>query len=34
MENGKTGGLDPYSDNDEDVERVAKKFEQKYVSIS
>ncbi|KAM3958330.1 yemanuclein [Aphomia sociella] len=30
VENGKTAGLDPFSDNDDDVERVAKKFEQKY----
>ncbi|XP_013144865.1 PREDICTED: yemanuclein-alpha isoform X3 [Papilio polytes] len=30
VENGKTGGLDPFSDNDDDVERVARKFEQKY----
>ncbi|XP_050672862.1 ubinuclein-1 isoform X2 [Leptidea sinapis] len=29
-ENGKTAGLDPFSDNDDDVERVARKFEQKY----
>ncbi|XP_041970105.1 yemanuclein isoform X2 [Aricia agestis] len=29
-ENGKTEGLDPFSDNDDDVERVARKFEQKY----
>ncbi|CAG4960607.1 unnamed protein product [Colias eurytheme] len=30
VENGKTAGLDPFSDNDDDVERVARKFEQKY----
>ncbi|XP_039747549.1 yemanuclein isoform X2 [Pararge aegeria] len=30
VENGKTSGLDPFSDNDDDVERVARKFEQKY----
>ncbi|XP_053616722.1 ubinuclein-1 isoform X2 [Plodia interpunctella] len=30
VENGKTPGLDPFSDNDDDVERVARKFEQKY----
>ncbi|CAH2088242.1 unnamed protein product [Euphydryas editha] len=29
-QNGKTAGLDPFSDNDDDVELVAKKFEQKY----
>ncbi|XP_072945743.1 uncharacterized protein [Epargyreus clarus] len=29
VENGKTG-LDPFSDNDDDVEMVARKFEQKY----
>lgn len=32
VENGKTKGIDPFSDNDDDVERVARKFEQKYVS--
>lgn len=33
--NGKTNnGLDPFSDNDDDVERVARKFEQKYGSKS
>lgn len=30
QENGKTAGLDPFSDNDDDVEREARKFEQKY----
>ncbi|XP_069362153.1 ubinuclein-1-like isoform X5 [Maniola hyperantus] len=30
VENGKKTGLDPFSDNDDDVERVARKFEQKY----
>ncbi|XP_049878630.1 ubinuclein-2 isoform X2 [Pectinophora gossypiella] len=30
VENGKTEGLNPFSDNDDDVERVARKFEQKY----
>ncbi|XP_028163349.1 yemanuclein isoform X3 [Ostrinia furnacalis] len=30
VENGKTPGLDPFSDNDDDVARVARKFEQKY----
>ncbi|XP_023943824.2 ubinuclein-1 isoform X3 [Bicyclus anynana] len=30
VENGKTTGLEPFSDNDDDVERVARKFEQKY----
>ncbi|XP_048481359.1 ubinuclein-1 isoform X3 [Plutella xylostella] len=31
LENGKrNSGLDPFSDNDDDVERVARKFEQKY----
>ncbi|XP_013171620.1 PREDICTED: yemanuclein-alpha isoform X3 [Papilio xuthus] len=30
VQNGKTAGLDPFSDNDDDVERVARKFEQKY----
>ncbi|XP_063384568.1 yemanuclein [Cydia fagiglandana] len=30
VENGKTNKLDPFSDNDEELERVAKKFEQKY----
>ncbi|XP_060806301.1 yemanuclein isoform X2 [Amyelois transitella] len=30
VENGITPGLDPFSDNDDDVERVARKFEQKY----
>ncbi|XP_073954745.1 uncharacterized protein [Choristoneura fumiferana] len=30
VENGKTNKADPFSDNDDDVERVAKKFEQKY----
>ncbi|XP_026740729.1 yemanuclein [Trichoplusia ni] len=30
VENGKNTGLDPYSENNEDVERIARKFEQKY----
>ncbi|XP_075981948.1 yemanuclein isoform X3 [Anticarsia gemmatalis] len=30
VENGKTAGLDPFSDNNDDVERIARKFEQKY----
>ncbi|XP_050355455.1 yemanuclein isoform X2 [Nymphalis io] len=30
LPNSKTTGLDPHSDNDDDVERVARKFEQKY----
>lgn len=30
IENGKTSGLDPFSDNNDDVERIARKFEQKY----
>ncbi|CAG9782404.1 unnamed protein product [Diatraea saccharalis] len=30
VENGKTRGLDPFSDNDDDVKQVARKFEQKY----
>ncbi|RVE52303.1 hypothetical protein evm_003093 [Chilo suppressalis] len=30
VENGKTTGLDPFSDNDDDVKQVARKFEQKY----
>ncbi|XP_063895661.1 yemanuclein isoform X1 [Helicoverpa armigera] len=29
-ENGKTAGLDPFSENNDDVERIARKFEQKY----
>ncbi|CAB3225527.1 unnamed protein product [Arctia plantaginis] len=29
-ENGKTGGLDPFSESNDDVERIARKFEQKY----
>lgn len=33
VENGKTGGLDPFSENNDDVERIARKFEQKYVSL-
>lgn len=33
VQNGKIDGLDPFSDNDDDVERVARKFEQKYVSL-
>ncbi|KAL0879200.1 hypothetical protein ABMA27_002986 [Loxostege sticticalis] len=30
VENGKTTGLDPFTDDDDDVARVARKFEQKY----
>ncbi|CAH0591459.1 unnamed protein product [Chrysodeixis includens] len=30
VENGKTTGLDPFSESNEDVERIARKFEQKY----
>lgn len=33
-ENCKTSGLDPFSDNDDDIKRATRKFEQKYVSLS